>query len=47
MTSCDCCDHPLEHAITRALNVAENLGAKQALAELREDLETWREGRDA
>jgi hypothetical protein len=41
MNKCECCDHPLQHAISRALNVAPYLGAHQALAELRHDLQEW------
>lgn len=41
--TCECCDHPLQHAIRKALNVGENLSAKQALEELRDDLHTWEE----
>jgi hypothetical protein len=39
----ECGCHPLEHAIYRALNVAENLDRKIALQELAEDLRQWQE----
>ncbi len=44
MKKCDCCDHPLEHAISRALNQTDNgVPARQVLTELWATLEEWRE----
>lgn len=40
---CDCCDHPLEHAITQALAVAENVSASMAIQNLRYDYEEWKD----
>lgn len=46
---CNCCDHPLEHAILQAINAWENavppLKSSTVFANLRTDLDNWR--RDA
>lgn len=40
---CECCEHPLEHAVSRALDAAENgVPTREVLTELRGDLEAWR-----
>jgi len=47
MNTCECCDHPLQHAIRRALNAAENgVTARVALDCLADDLEQWEEDND-
>jgi len=44
MKKCDCCDHPLEHAISRAMDQVDNgIPTRQAWSELRETFEEWRE----
>lgn len=41
MSACPCCDHPLQHAIRRAIDAAPYLGAAKALAELHDELNQW------
>jgi len=36
-----CCDHPLQHAIHRAINAAPYIGAAQALQDLSDDVTMW------
>lgn len=43
MQKCDCCDHILEHAISSAVNAASWIGSKQALKQLSEFLEDWKD----
>jgi len=40
---CPCCDHPLQHAISRVLaaHAAGAITAKRALQDLADDLEEW------
>lgn len=43
MTPCECCDHPLEHAIARALNAhVNNVAPVLIWRELRETLLEWK-----
>lgn len=39
---CECCDHPLEHAIRRAINAAAYTGPWKALQQLQDELAQWK-----
>lgn len=39
---CECCDHPLEHLVSQALDEASWLGPAKALENLRSGFEDWR-----
>ncbi len=46
MKLCSCCDHPLEHAISRFAASVPYIGYPQATAALKDDLYEWRVAND-
>ena len=38
---CECCDHPLQHAIRQAINARPYLSARMILDNLESDLQMW------